>query len=444
MRLGKLRRLLSVLALVALGCDGTSTGNPNKNGGTDEGNPDNTGNPGITTGGEGAKCTATNTAMLALSDPSPLGVSAETLLLPLRSPRQEPLEWLPARNGSYGPETGAQTITVSVTPSSTMARFVTSMQTGTLDIGLGCGAQLEVDVDVVVQTSGGALNETLHATLIARSADVATISLQLDPSQLHGSFAYTPNELSDPHYKNVKVRLTLGVQLSAYGVSGSLNADVQAELQLNGGPDGASSDALGQLARFGLAGCDDGIAVPLDATGLASSQAALALLRDHPHAMATALDGSEHSVDLAFTAQTACLLIEQSPSGTMRKLRLAGTLAATSSDGRFAASWPVLAQTPVDNSGTLPPTLSLMLDTNAPVAGSTLEERYGLSGIDVSGYDQSGASVTLGLSAANGWSGDVVAYGITLPNCPAPVPGENSSPGCPGSAQTEVEHYAFH
>lgn len=438
MRLGKLRWLLSVLALVALGCDGTSTGNPNKNNGTDEGDPGNTGKPGETTD-KGSRCMATSTAMLALSDSSPLGVSAETLLAPLRSPRQEALTWLPARGANYGPETGTQMITLSMTPVTGSARFVTSMQTGEGEIWLNCGARLEIDVDVLVKSSGGALNETIRTTLVASQPDVAGFSARLEPEKLGGTFTYTPTGFTDPRYTSVKVALTLNMQLSAYGVSGSLSTNVEFE----------TADSVGEgsgsvLARFGLAGCDDGIAVPLDATGLASSQAALALLREHRHATATALDGSEHEVDLSFSAQTACLLIEQAPRGTMRKLRLSGTLAASSGDGRFSASWPVLAQTPVDESGSLPPTLSFLLDYNEPLAGTTLEERYGLSGINVSSYDESGASVMLGLSSTGGWSGDVIAYGITLPNCPAPVPGSNSSPGCPGSERQEVEHYTFH
>jgi hypothetical protein len=351
--------------------------------------------------------------------------------------------------GSYGPESGMQTVMIAAAPASNSARFVDRRQAGSSELYLGCDATLEVDVDLTIKSSGGALNEVVRTTLVARTSDVAVVSVQLEVSKLGGSFAYMPQGLDDPKYSNVKVTLLLGLQVSAYGVTGSLTPQVQYEIHSGGD----SADAVGSgssrpIAHIGIAGCDnDGIAVPLDASGAASSQAAVALLQTHPSATASALDGSERAVTISFSAQSACLQLRQTATTTLRDLIVQGTLTAQSDDGRFDAHWPVQVTSPPSDTGAVSGGLSVDLNETT-LTGSTLEERYGLSGIDVSGYVSSRVSVQLTLSSEGAWGGTVIAYGNKDPMCPPPTSTCDangcSRPGCAGSGPpVELEHYTF-
>jgi len=404
-------------------CGGSETGNPVENGDV----------------GESAGCEVAGSTSLPFDRQSALGFAAADLLDNAGGTRQQTLRWQTLRFGSYGPETGEQTLHVTITPVGSTARLVDYRQKqGGGEIALDCADQLEVDVELRLVSGGGALDETVRSKLVARRAEVSTLSASFDPEKLAGSLTVSAAELG----AGWQVRaLNLSVQATRYALSGSLAASFEKRTSDSVG----QSPGAGPLAVFGLAPCDNGIAVPLSATGTASSAATLSLLMEHANASLTT-GSSEQAVTLAFEpAGDACqLFADEYAADAGPAVQISGALVVKAADGAIDGRWPVVVRGNPDPTGALVGPVTLELDSRANAAGSTLAERYGITQLDTTGYDSTGVRVMFSLSAESGWSGSIVVEGFVDPVCPAAQPGSSSSPGCPGSERSELASWQLH
>ncbi|HVZ35078.1 MAG TPA: hypothetical protein VG963_21780 [Polyangiaceae bacterium] len=430
MRPGFTRTNLICLALaLADGCTGTDTGNPIEKG-------DNGG--GTETGG--AYCRAASTQTVALDAVTDLSFSANDVLAYAGGAHQETITWLPASLTSYGPESGAQSLSLSLVPAGNRARYVHYVpDTGGLDIGTNCRDALEVDMEVTLQSGQGALDEHFQAILSANSRELATLYHVLDPNKLGGSFAATPTQPNG----FALTQLAVGMSFTRYGLSGSLQPTFERHEGGSGSDGSVSSAPSSPLATWGLPPCEDGgIAVPSDASVAGfSARDALALLAEHATAQGRWDDGAATSLSLSFSAASddACAVLDatgvltNNPVGTLRAY---GTLTANSQDGHVAAHWPAVISARPDASGALE-AIEIALDPNVQLPMGSLADQYGIEGFDTSGYDFFGVAVQLSLAQSGAWGGTVMITGYVRPNCsttPTVDPnGGISSPGCPGS-----------
>ncbi len=111
---------------------------------------------------------------------------------------------------AFGPESGEGMITIELESQGTV-RFVTFEQPE-----LCGGDRLELDVTLSLLTQGGALDEHVDAVVVAEQVDRARLSVQLELSELGGSF------LVDLPAGQTTDGLNVEMEIDASSVSGSL------------------------------------------------------------------------------------------------------------------------------------------------------------------------------------------------------------------------------
>ena len=442
-RIGLNERLsVGLWSVLVVGCIGTSTGNPIGSGSRDVGKPEPTG-PDL---GEEAsaddRCQVVASREVTEGEQTPLGFAAEEVLANVLREHAETLHWQPLTNGSYGPESGDQALTVAMTRTSSPLRFVDyEPKSGGPEIGGDCPDALEVEVNVGLKSALGALDERFVAKLSARSKHVARLYHVLDADDLGGALAF--ESIGDGF---MFTKLAVGLSATSFGTAGSLMPTFEKR-----SGDGASSSAAvssgrsGVLAYWGSASCRTGVAVPRTARFASfSAEDVLARLSAAQQARVRWSDGNESALTLSFASsdEGACAVLEESrfsfPNEKVGTLLFKGMLSAASQDGRIAATWPVELTARPSESGELE-LIALQLDQDVRRDNPSLSD-YGLSGFDVSSYDFFSVNVALSLGRTD-WSGEIGITGFTKPNCPAaPVMDSNGggSPGCPGSTPTPV------
>lgn len=177
LRPASLVRCSALLAALAACCFGTGCGSGGQTGGEIP-----------ATGGCDAEY-----AELTLDEVAPFGASAASVLEPLRGTNTSPLLWT-ADTGSLtiGPEQGLSQVELTATYEGgriAWAHFVPGDGTGAATAALACAAdRLEIDLDVWLRTSGGALDERFVATLGAVAPDNAQLTMRLPLESLAGTF----------------------------------------------------------------------------------------------------------------------------------------------------------------------------------------------------------------------------------------------------------------
>lgn len=409
------------VALVA-SCGGTSTGNPYDRG----------------TGGEhsgnSGQCEEQRAMELELDAESELGFSARDVLDHAGEQREETLRWRALNGVSYGPESGTQALTFGITPTG-KARFVEYVpKSSGFEIASDCGEQLEIPVEVTLQSAQGALDERFTTVLTARSVELGRIYHRLKAEDLGGSLELTASDGFE------FTELSVSIQTSRFGVQGSLTPSLQ---KTSG--DSVAQSATGTLASWGPEGCEAGMRVPSDAAVADfSADDALALLTQHTDAAAAWKGGEATTVEFSFEPglDGACAVLEQSAfappgaDGAVGTLRIPGTLQATTADGLLNASWSATLTAKPNEHGALS---GLALEVLADAAGGA----HGFTDADVSAYDFANVRAMLTLSAAGAWSGDASLTGYESANCPPPqveeMPGGAAgAPGCPGATPHEI------
>jgi hypothetical protein len=168
---------------------------------------------------------------------SSLGFSADDLLTTVGDASTATLLWVPARSLSYGPESGASTITITILHVGN-ARFIESEVRANDSEALlhpVCQDRVELDVTLSSATAGGALSEEFATRLKAASIGDIWLSHVLQPAQLSGAFAIDAQSLGTARFK----RLTLEAHWSPELMRGLISAGIE---QASGtGPDASVS-----------------------------------------------------------------------------------------------------------------------------------------------------------------------------------------------------------
>jgi hypothetical protein len=163
-------------------------------------------------------CHETRTALAADED-APLGFGAGEVLA-AASARSAALEWL-VTDPPYGPEGGTSELTVSLDALGT-AWFVRSRKRDGSE-SFPCWDRVDVDVAVMLATSGGALAESFEGELRAKESTVAELMHVFEDGDVDGTLSFDSASLAG---RTVE-RITFDASFSGGALSGSLSAGIQ-------------------------------------------------------------------------------------------------------------------------------------------------------------------------------------------------------------------------
>ena len=430
--------LVCTEALLAPGCGVESVIDPIA---TDTGNPYGDSNgEGVSSGG----CDQVETPV-ELSAPTALGFDAQSIVDLVAGEHQHALRWLADTGFDYGPESGTTTITVRVEPLGT-ARLVdrspaaSSGEGGLLAEPLdGCRDSLELDVRLQLETSGGALRESIETTIEAYARDFALGRVSLALDALVGSFDATLEAPADGEVTRTTFAAQIG--FSEYGSTGSLT--LQAEIRSAGGAVGQSAGSpVAQFPADDYCGAPNAVSVLADQAVRGVSLAALldGLNAQSPTSVAyTPAGSSELELEFTSEAERVCITFDRDalyngePGGA--QLSVPGRVRLQSGDGKLDGDFAVelSAQT---ESGALQLRAEATEDTQDVAMAAELPTRFGVvDDVSFEGYD--GASVRFESRSEGGAAGgSVTVSGLDVPECisnPPPIdPNANGAPGCRG------------
>jgi hypothetical protein len=163
-------------------------------------------------------CRETRTALQVGQD-SPLGFGAEEVLA-AASVTSASLDWLET-NPRHLPESGTAELSVSLEPRGT-ASFVESRNPDG-SVGFPCVDRVEVDVQVALATSGGALNESFASKLRATTPAVAELSHVFGKGNVSGTLSFDAASLAG---RTVE-RVTVDASFRNGELSGAVSAGIQ-------------------------------------------------------------------------------------------------------------------------------------------------------------------------------------------------------------------------
>lgn len=383
-------------------------------------------------------CKEEATVLADLDAASALGFSAADVLAVAEGQHMSPMTWSKGLNDGpatveFGPESGEGQLSVTIAYAGGEIRHIKSTpeSSGEGDGGIyaECHDRLEIDVEVAVDSAGGALAESFVAPLRATTRGIAHIRHAIEFADIEGSLALTKVEPADA--KVGPVDLDIGISPS--GLFGTASALVEVEfaggigatfMNLASWPPGASTCELG----FGEApvGLDDKIAEfsAADALALAAKATDLSL---------TWQGGEPTALTLSLAHDGAAICAGYQGEGAAGNLRFTAQATVQTADGRWDGTFPVEVQARPAADGTL---ASVFVQVPAPYGNSIpaadFAATYGLADIDLTGYDEgalnfSGEFLPAGDAATA--SGAVDVLGVKLHMC-------SDEPGAPCEGNT--------
>lgn len=398
------------------------------------------------TGHDGFNCDETVTVLGSSDAVSPLGFSADDVLVFAQGPFDSPIHWLAsAELASFGPEQGEGHVTVQVSYAGGEIRFVESNPAADdsgNDIAYvdNCRDRLEADVQMTVVTEGGALNEAAPAVLYAVDPRWATAGASIDIAAIGGTFAATP--MAGLTAKSLDIGAGFSIAGTSWGTVGGTF-----EMESNG----AHGQGFSSYARWPSASeCAGDVVLPIDATLFSfTALDVVELASSSAPAPLTWTGGAvtEIVTDLEIASDIACVTLSANDAVAEPHLAFDARLVAVSADGRIDSSIPVVVQATASGAGQLD--MISVFSSGSPLVGVPLQEfeaASGVSGVDLEGYDQ--ASVQLSSTFAPNGSGGmttggrIAIFGLTIPSCltePQPADADgNGYPGCEGVQSEEV------
>jgi hypothetical protein len=150
-------------------------------------------------------------------EPTPFGVSAGEMLDWLIGEHRTQLGWHNVLE-AFGPEQGISELTLRIEERGP-ARWVEPRRESPDGAEVYCGPELFFEVRMSLETSGGALAESMDTTLIGTSGERVSGTVRMDTAHLQGTFHNDPELDSeiDP-----KPALLLSFELAPHGRRGSL------------------------------------------------------------------------------------------------------------------------------------------------------------------------------------------------------------------------------
>lgn len=293
----------------------------------------------------GGECVETVTVLADLAAVSQLGFAPAEVLAFAAGEHSSPMEWGAGieesfAKVSFGPESGAGTLTATITHKGGEARYISSKpKEGEWDGAYAsCGDRVEIDVEVTLASSGGALMESFVAPLRARTAKVATVQHEIELEDLGGALELT--EVEPEQVRVSAMQIELGI--SEGGLFGGASSTVEVPM----GDAVAATFMTYATWPGGDSPCESGEAVlPIEGTIADFSGADALALVATAAPLQIAWSGGE-PVGLSFTlthdGKSVCGQYEDGYEGTgPGALRLGAELTVASSDGKWMGSFPV-------------------------------------------------------------------------------------------------------
>lgn len=295
-----------------------------------------------------------------------------------------------------------------------------------------CSDALEIDVEVTVTTSGGALAETFTATLVSTNGTTARLLHELDLSSLDGELTIAPGGEGEI------VDLTLDAVVSEHGTVGELKAGIQV---------GASDDPEGSVAYGFLplaywpaestCGAEfartSEIVVPADT-------AVRGITAEDVQSYVNGLDATEitwhdgSTAEIRFEASAGDLACVNASSGDARYPM---TVSVQTDDERISLELEMRLGPVIDGDELM------WVEGEAYVEGAEALEALGL---DLGEYEN--GQLRLAVLFDDPLSGEIVLSGYEQPECSPevvtdPETGSLSTGGCPGVQWVELMRGAW-
>lgn len=388
----------------------------------------------------GGECVETVT-VIGLDEVSALGFAPAELLTLAAGEHSSPMVWGTGimesiATVSFGPESGAGTLSATITHKGGEARYVASTPKASEELDGGfasCADRVEVDVEVTLASAGGALMETFVAPLRGTTAKVAALSHAVELKDLEGSLELTKVEPADVEVGAMQIELGI----SEGGLFGGATSTVTV-------PFGDATAATFMSYATWPGGdlpCEAGEAVLSLAGTIADFSAADALaLVAAAGPLQIAWDGGE-PVALGFTlthdGAAVCGRYEGDGWG-LGALRFGAELTVESGDGKWMGSFPVQVNAQPDADGGLGiVSVGIYVAYANTVASADFAEIYGLDHPALVDYDRAildlnGEFTPVGEGATA--EGTLKIVGVTSNPC-SDVPGQ----GCEGDDYTDLE-----
>ncbi|WP_437336220.1 hypothetical protein [Sorangium sp. So ce394] len=419
------RGLLVVAALLAAACTAPQGGSQ-------------TGHDGLGTG-DGA-CEETSIVVGSLEEATALGFTAGEVLAQAEGTFESPIVWAPPGDMvNAGPEQGEGEITIDVAHGGGAIRFVESRfvesrpwgsndetEGGPAIAGDLCKSRIEIDVELTIATSGGALAETVPAILSSSDPRHVALEAELDPDALSGSLVFTPQRegwaLAD---------LTIRGGMAAGASWGSIGARLEysdGEVTGAGFRSFASWPTAETCARGGLP-------LPLDTALLAFSAADVLAENAEVAATFTWDPGTTTRIALSLEAADDVACVSLGGEFDEAGVRIPARLHLVTEDGRVDLETDVDVYALADAEGRLVDASFQSVHLRG-VAPDDFEATYGITGFDVSGYDEASSTVR-GTFTGGSSTGALKVLGLTVPECVSD-PASNPGGGCEGIDITEL------
>ena len=384
-------------------------------------------------------CSLEFTTLASTSTASQLGFSADDLLARVEGNHTTPMVWAegladgPVRIefSPSGTETQLEAIVRYQGGEVRYVRAESSSSGYALDIYEGCPDYLEVDVELELVTADGALDETLPAVLRSWDQRYGQIEVSLPLDALQGSFSMVTVEPSNAEIGDPS--LTLG--LSQLGVSGGIGGSVEISDDISVGFGMFPVAGWPSLER----GCGYGEAAGGVEGAFGEFSAADVLARINAAvdtklrwqglpAVPFTLEAVHEGAPVCFRAIPEA---DGYPVGQLRsELQLAAVAGDYSMNGQFSVD--VYAEPNPDGS-----LGDVRIDIYAPYASTvdlqTFIERYGIKGLDLSGFDQAGLTFSGTFTADGAAIGALTVLGVIQADC-SNEPGA----GCEGNDIREI------
>lgn len=422
-----------------------------------EGDPSNGGALG---GNNGGNCDEDPQTIDDLDAETTLGFAPSEVIAFATGNKQAPLEWLEPMAFSRGgavpalvtPESGTSEITMVITPTSDGVRYITSQASsssatnGNLLAGPallgGCSDRLEIDVQVTLNTAGGAFAESFQGTLHASTPYLATLSLPFELTELMGDLSVSVPELENVNLRQFSIETQLGPGDLFAGTIGGIVEQNDGQV--------ASAGQL-ELATWGENPCEVyEIPVAIDANlGEFTPDDLLSTVNTEDALTMTWNDQSQTELSIEVTRledadgkSFGCLMPDNFPP----TLLLPAMAHTTTTDGRIDSTLEVDLFGQLGDSGELS-TVELIFNEymvrDVPIA--EFETQFGITGVDLTGYDSATISFTSTYDVAGSTdvTGALEVIGIQPPAPVEPPPESSSSggsaPGSPGSSITVLD-----
>jgi len=332
----------------------------------------------------------------------------------------------------FGPEAGAGKLTAVIDYAGGEVRYVKSSPAPSeYDGGFAiCNDRLEIDVEVKLESAGGAFHEGFMAALRATTPRIATLVHDVAVEDLDGSLALT--EVSPASVSVGDVHIELGI--TEDGLFGGASSVVEvheddwvAATFMNYATwPGGESPCYGEEAPIALESAAAGFS-GADALALAASAGALEI---------TWQGGVSTSLELALVhdGKPVCAVYQGEGIGN---LRFGATATVLSGDGRWSGSFPVQVTGEVGEGGAL---AGVRFYREAPYAATVpaadFLASFGLGGVDLAGYDAATIDFNGAFTPVDGGasaSGKLEVLGVIGHSCP---PDAN---GCEGNTYESLE-----